>query len=209
VSTTGTSRRVPTAVRPHVLPLDTPARAALRVECRGLAVDALAAVGRHDAAPAGRAFIEQLPVAHTRRLSCKAGSLSTLISAAGQVSARLSVNVALCHTDERYRSTLLHELAHAVVFWVWRVAAGQHFDAHGPEWRDVMRRMGESPDRCHAYDLVEAFPGRVTRYLCGCGKSLTLLPRHRLRFGERNPYYCKRCRRPIGGTGVGDVADAG
>ena len=44
--------------------------------------------------------------------------------------------------------TMLHEVAHLVVFRAW-----PHANAHGREWKIVMRAFGAKPDRCsnHSY----------------------------------------------------------
>jgi hypothetical protein len=58
------------------------------------------------------------------------------------------INAAVCHTPERFVSTLLHEFAHALNRWV----NGREPQPHGEEWQDIMRRLGQEPDRCHSYD---------------------------------------------------------
>jgi hypothetical protein len=64
----------------------------------------------------------------------------------------MSLNV--CHTEERFMHTLLHEFAHAVVAWLF---PGEHnLHGHGQIWQDVMKHLGQPPDRCHEYK------GRIT-----------------------------------------------
>jgi hypothetical protein len=60
---------------------------------------------------------------------------------------RVVINVGVCYTEERFRDTLFHELAHAVCYWLH----GEEADSHGPKWKAVMVQLGQKPERCHNY----------------------------------------------------------
>jgi hypothetical protein len=60
---------------------------------------------------------------------------------------RIVINTGVCYTDERFMSTLYHEMAHAVNYWI----NGPYRDSHGPQWQAIMERLGQPIERCHNY----------------------------------------------------------
>jgi len=89
---------------------------------------------------------------------------------------------------EDHHNTLLHEVAHLVVHFVYRTAAGNvpvyrrrgnrirqtnSIQAHGREWKSVMRAFGLAPERCGKSDILADAKdeiGHKHSYTCeGCG----------------------------------------
>jgi len=75
--------------------------------------------------------------------------------------------------QERFLNrTVPHEIAHLVTHRVYPFAK----QAHGPEWRSVMNRLGVSDSsRCHSYDTSSVAKPRAKRsknnlVICGCVK---------------------------------------
>lgn len=60
---------------------------------------------------------------------------------------KIVINTTVCHTTDRFQSVLMHELAHAICNWLH----GDDADVHGPKWKEVMRQLGQPPERCHSY----------------------------------------------------------
>lgn len=90
-------------------------------------------------------YIDEIPIYCTKRAGgMRAGFHHSL--GIGDVG-RVVINVGVCYTDERFFATLLHELAHAICFWVHEKEA----DGHGPKWKEIMIRLGQEPSRCHSY----------------------------------------------------------
>jgi len=75
----------------------------------------------------------------------------------------IEMNTKVCQTEEQYRSTLIHEWAHALCtarFPFRRIG-------HGREWKDMMRLLGANPSRCHDYDIAH-LPGRTAIECSAC-----------------------------------------
>lgn len=80
-------------------------------------------------------------------------------------------------TEEKLRSTLIHEYAHLLAF----ARAGRKGWGHGPAWRQAMQDLGQSPEVYHRYPVQRNKPRQAVRYRCErCGTTfmrLRLLPR--------------------------------
>lgn len=70
------------------------------------------------------------------------------------------------YTDHYIDQTVTHEAAHLIA----RAKYGRMIDAHGPEWKQVMRDLGVRPDRCHSYKVPEGVKvgKNVTKHACNC-----------------------------------------
>lgn len=94
--------------------------------------------------------------------------------------------------------TVPHEIAHLVNHYVYPFAK----QAHGPEWRSVMRGLGLSEvSRCHSYDTSSVAQSRDKWiYTCGCGKRFEFgAARHRR--AQSGQYRCGKCKSPCIYTG--------
>ena len=87
--------------------------------------------------------------------------------------------------DEQVK-TIVHEACHIAAFQ-------QGHRGHGKIWKDCMRWMGYTPDRCHSVSY-----GYVAR--CGCKNPLILKKKYAkmLKYGIK---YCRMCEQPISLTG--------
>ena len=80
-------------------------------------------------------------------------------SAAGQAVGK--INVQLNHIllednpIEMLNQVITHEIAHLVAAQVFE-ANGVAIAGHGPEWKEIMRRLGKPPDRYHKFDVTRA-----------------------------------------------------
>ncbi len=104
---------------------------------------------------------------------------------------RIIINLSVCSTPERFKATLLHELAHAVE----RFAYGKK--GHGRTWQSVMRALGEKPETCHSYDLTST--GAEVVATCGCAdKKHRIGPRVAKKIAAGSVEYgCRTCRKTI------------
>ncbi|VDD89796.1 unnamed protein product, partial [Enterobius vermicularis] len=84
--------------------------------------------------------------------------------------AKIELSVKVCNRPDRVRDTLLHELCHAAVFVVDKIAFGRH----GPAWqkwaRQCMNLFPRLPviQRCHQYSIDAKY-----HYICDtCGQTV-------------------------------------
>lgn len=84
--------------------------------------------------------------------------------------AKIELSVKVCNRPDRVRDTLLHELCHAAVFAIDKIAFGRH----GPAWQKWVRQcMIMFPRlpvirRCHQYSIDAKY-----HYICStCGQSI-------------------------------------
>lgn len=70
------------------------------------------------------------------------------------------------YTDHYLETTVAHETAHLIA----RAKYGRMINAHGPEWKQVMRDLGVPPNRCHSYETPEGVKlGKQTsQHECVC-----------------------------------------
>lgn len=94
--------------------------------------------------------------------------------------ALVKLNPILFHenTEDFIKNTIPHEIAHLLAVSIY----GWSGRGHGPVWKDVMRKLGCNPARCHNYDVENAKVKRksnVTMGFCSkCGTGVRLAPRH-------------------------------
>lgn len=90
--------------------------------------------------------------------------------------------------------TVPHEVAHLLAHQIY----GHGIRPHGPEWKNVMRRLGLVPSRCHSYDTTNAVTRRVEKFsmFCACQEhKVTRRVVAKVEMGAR--YTCRKCRTPI------------
>ncbi len=104
----------------------------------------------------------------------------------------LEINADLAEQyPDQLRDTVIHEIAHCLV----HLNHDYRCKPHGPEWQDMMYRLGVEPERCHLMEqpnLKRKRHGRHT-YHCGCTE-------HQLTTGKHNKIqiygttrHCLRC----------------
>lgn len=90
------------------------------------------------------------------------------------------------HTTEQFRDTVIHELAHALVYWIYGPYAERNH--HGPKWVRTMQALGvENPSRMCTGPVD---PRRFVAVRCGC----TGLPPEQMRIGYT---YAAKIRRGV------------
>lgn len=86
----------------------------------------------------------------------------------------LNEQLFLGNVDTFFSRTIPHEAAHLITKILYPKAK----QAHGPEWRNVMNRLGvEDVKRCHSYDTSALVKSRVYEkftYSCACERKLSL-----------------------------------
>ncbi|MFH2203136.1 MAG: SprT-like domain-containing protein [Elusimicrobiota bacterium] len=97
---------------------------------------------------------------------------------------QLSRHLTLLNGEEQVRDTLLHEIAHALVFLRYGPRIG-----HDRRWKKIAAAIGAKPARCYDYAAVDTPP---LPYLVKCERHGILGQRARRWSGQRS---CSRCRR--------------
>ena len=95
--------------------------------------------------------------------------------------------------QEGFMNTVIHEIAHLVTDKVAPLAK----QAHGPEFKSIMRALGGIPSTYHSYDVEPTKRRTVTRHVatCGCQEHL-LTPQ-----ASKKAWKCKKCNVNITLTG--------
>lgn len=79
---------------------------------------------------------------------------------------QISLNSVLLieNRDEFIREIVPHEVAHLIN----RALHGPMVKPHGSEWRSVMVALGQTPNRCHNFDVSNARVRTERRHTCRC-----------------------------------------
>ena len=111
---------------------------------------------------------------------------------------RIDINYRLFkeQPDHELEDTYVHELAHIYCHLTF-----EHNVAHGHEWRNAMRMMGQEPSRCHSLDVSHLKAKRTVRkvrFKCGCcERDLTMRYYNRyVRYSKddgESPFTCNKC----------------
>ncbi len=106
----------------------------------------------------------------------------------------------LKHTEHFVDNVVPHEYCHYVVCLI----ASQNpkllkkIKAHGEEWRQMMKKIGVEPTRCHNYDVPKK---NYYLYQCDCVDGVLVGPQihKKISLGNhKTTYRCKKCKEPIG-----------
>ena len=103
------------------------------------------------------------------------------------------------YLEENLRETVLHELAHLVVYYgKERGAWGRRrsIRSHGPEWQNVMRQwFAIEPERLHSQSVDHLVIRRQTRwpYRCRCKTWRLTTVRHNKIQQKGVSYHCRSC----------------
>jgi SprT protein len=90
-------------------------------------------------------------------------------------------------------NTVVHEIAHLFTNAMYPMAT-----AHGWEWKNVMRRLGCEPSRCHSYDVSNTAKRKVARftYRCSCSQHIiSSILHNKIQRGQNR--ICNRCKTRI------------
>lgn len=108
--------------------------------------------------------------------------------------------VLAAENSHTFDDTVIHEVAHRVVFNVFPFAK-----PHGPEFKKVMRALGGSGNTFHHFDTSSVKTSRKNhKYTCSCGLShMVGTRRHNCIQSKSAIYFCKKCNSDL--TYVGKV----
>jgi predicted SprT family Zn-dependent metalloprotease len=97
---------------------------------------------------------------------------------------------------ERYE-TIVHEACHIAQFYKWPKGT----DAHGVEWKSLMRACGVKPTRCHTVDRtgLKRKTRRVKVFGCTCGScpDVTVRRANKMRKMTGTRLFCMRCKETL------------
>lgn len=104
----------------------------------------------------------------------------------------LNVQLLLAYTEKFISRTVVHEAAHLITNIMFPDAK----QAHGPEWKHVMRIIGASDlYRTHSYDTSPALSGEYYRYVCGCDDHIrNLTPLRHKKINSGRIVLCRKCK---------------
>ena len=97
------------------------------------------------------------------------------------------------NTPDFLLNVVPHELAHLATVHFF----GKHTRPHGPEWKQVMRKLGCVPSVTHQYDVSNSSNRLRFQIYCGCAVSgkVSAVIRNKLLKGHK--YACKKCNQAI------------
>lgn len=105
---------------------------------------------------------------------------------------KVSYNEVIAQTNglDKFDNTVIHEVAHLVVKKLYPLAK-----PHGWEFKQVMRTLGGSGERCHNYDVsaVKTTLARNYVWACGCQKHNVTSRKHTNMMRRPGSYRCKKC----------------
>ncbi|AHK78126.1 metallopeptidase (SprT family) [Ectothiorhodospira haloalkaliphila] len=112
----------------------------------------------------------------------------------GEESLRFNPHIFAQDWANHFPETVAHEVAHSIIYRRFGLGADRR-RPHGPEWREVMLRLGFEPRVTHSSDL-SGVPTRRTRkfpYRCSCNVYALGTRRHRTAQAGERIYYCRKC----------------
>lgn len=94
------------------------------------------------------------------------------------------------HPLEEFENTLIHELAHLLVFALFGARG------HGVKWKNMMRRLGAVPTRCHTLPVDHLRRSRPIAGLasCACRSEIPIKAVRYRNMLKGISYICKHCR---------------
>lgn len=103
---------------------------------------------------------------------------------------RIALNPGFIHENHLWDATIGHEIAHLITHKLFPNAS----QAHGPEWKMIMRRLGLEAARCHSMKRL----GASHEYRCPtCAKVYHMSPIVHKRITDGAPRYCCRGGKPV------------
>lgn len=107
---------------------------------------------------------------------------------------QLNANLLVTRHPEELVPTFLHELGHIFA----RDLHGNMISAHGRQWKNIMRLMGQAPTRTHSMDTA-GLERRWTRIKAQCGCKIREITKHKARKIKSGcwSYTCRLCHQKI------------
>ncbi|WP_281259780.1 SprT family zinc-dependent metalloprotease [Bowmanella denitrificans] len=110
---------------------------------------------------------------------------------------RLNAQLLADNPEEFMREVIPHELCHLLVWQLYgRGTLRNPVRPHGPQWKELMRRLfGLQGSACHQMDISKV-AGRQFTYHCHCGPVQLSIRRHN-RVLQGVSYQCRHCRQTL------------
>lgn len=102
----------------------------------------------------------------------------------------LNVRLLQDHPIEEFENTLIHELAHLLVFALYGARG------HGVKWKNMMRRLGAEPTRCHTLPVDHLRRSRPIAGFasCACRGEIPLKAGVYRNIVNGSRYTCRICK---------------
>ena len=112
----------------------------------------------------------------------------------------IELNEQLFEANEEtfFSRTIPHECAHLIQHKIYPNAK----QAHGPEFRNIMRSLGAETSRCHSMDVSVAYEKPMYQYKCSCDRVLNLTKLIHTRIQNGSNRRCKVCKSCISFIGM-------
>jgi len=111
---------------------------------------------------------------------------------------RINGELLQANTDDMVNQIMGHEWAHAIQFvkyFATRRHGSIYRQPHGEGWKQIMRRLGLKPIRCHNYQTTSARRQRSVMYECvDCEKVYQFTTRRHNKVLQGHSYLCGECR---------------
>ncbi|MCU7848163.1 MAG: SprT-like domain-containing protein [Candidatus Thiodiazotropha sp. (ex Lucinoma kastoroae)] len=113
----------------------------------------------------------------------------------GSCTIRYNLSLLNRYGEAFINTTVPHEISHLIA----RTLHGPKIKPHGIEWKEIMKRFGASPNRCHNFSTNQT-EGRNMRYFdyrCDCRSHRLSAIRHN-RIQDGVIYLCQKCGTRLG-----------
>ena len=110
---------------------------------------------------------------------------------------RINGELLQANTDDMVNQIVGHEWAHAIqsVKYFANPRGSIYRQPHGEGWKQIMRRLGLKPIRCHTYKTTPARQQRTVDYVCQeCAKVYQFTTRRHNKVLRGHSYLCGECR---------------
>ena len=129
---------------------------------------------------------------------CK--DMKSVAGYAYQYQNRIELNEQLFESNQEtfFSRTIPHECAHLIQKRLYPQAK----QAHGPEFRNIMRSLGAETSRCHSMDVSVAYEKPMYQYKCSCDRVLNITKLIHTRIQNGSNRRCKVCKSCISFIGM-------
>lgn len=89
---------------------------------------------------------------------------------------RINPAFLVAHPDKMIEETIPHELAHLAIHEIYYLGKNQVVDAHGYEWKQMMRKIGADDSRTHDLEIDSKHAIHKTKYGYKCSVCSAPIP---------------------------------
>ena len=111
---------------------------------------------------------------------------------------RINGELLRANADDMVEQTIGHEWAHVIQFVQYFAEPRRgsiYRQPHGEGWKQIMRRLGLKPTRCHNYQTTAARREGSIEYSCqGCNTDYQFTTRRHNKVLQGHSYLCGECR---------------